>query len=612
MMTSAPRSTFCVAVAAVVALTALGMSAPVHAQEPGAWDNARIQGLLDDVEERVQERAVLAQQMVDKIFSFSELGFQEIETSRYIVSVLREHGFEVEEGIAGIPTSWWATWGSGGPVISLGSDIDGIPKASQTPGVAYLQPLVEGGPGHGEGHNSGQGLNVVAAIALKEVMERENIPGTIVLWPGVAEEQVATKAWLVRDGYFDGVDAAIFTHVGNNMGVTWGDNRGTGLVSAEFTFRGEAAHGASAWRGRSGLDAVELMNVAWNVWREHMRPLQRSHHVITDGGDQPNVVPNTASVWYFVREMDFEHIQENFAHLVRIAEGAALQTQTEMEYRILGTAAPRHFNRPIAEAMWKHIETVGLPEWSENDQALAIATQLEVGGDPRGLPTELDSLQGPPDEPQSGGSDDIGDISWQVPTVTLRFPSNIRGLPGHHWSNAISMATPIAHKGVVAGARVLARSVLEMYLNPRILEDAWGYFDDVQTAEQQGVGRANCPQVYILRAERVLCSPRDRYGPHLSNDGVIFIENVRPATHMPPNCTFSRFATLCVRWVTTIVHRSPIFPRRSPLVLHSLAGRRLVRNRKTPSRIEEGLVPLESGPGGDAPIVGRAPRQPAF
>ncbi|HSH45571.1 MAG TPA: peptidase dimerization domain-containing protein, partial [Longimicrobiales bacterium] len=320
-----------------------------------------------------------------------------------------------------------------------------------------------------------------------EVMEREDIPGTIILWPGVAEEQVATKAWLVRDGFFDDMDAAIFTHVSSNMGVSWGGMRGTGLVSVEFTFTGEAAHGAGPWRGRSALDAVELMNVAWNVWREHMRPLQRSHHVITDGGDQPNVVPNTASVWYFIREMDFEHIQENFDHVIDVARGAALQTQTEMSYRILGTAAPRHFNRPIAEAMWQHIEDVGLPEWSEDDQALAMATQLELGSEPRGLSTELGDLLGPPDQPQSGGSDDIGDISWQVPTVTLRYPANIRGLPGHHWANAISMATPIAHKGVVAGARVLARSVLEMYLDPTILEEAWAYFEEEQTAEQQYV-----------------------------------------------------------------------------------------------------------------------------
>jgi aminobenzoyl-glutamate utilization protein B len=467
-------------------LAVLGTVEPAAPQAVPEAERARVDRLMEQVEAGVIARSDLAQQMVDKIFSFAELGFQEVETSRYVVGILRDHGFQVEEGIAGIPTAWWATWGSGSPVISLGSDIDGIPKASQRPGVAYHDPLVPGAPGHGEGHNSGQGVNVVAAIALKEVMAREAIPGTLALWPGVAEEQVATKAWLVRDGFFRDVDAALFTHVSSNLGVSWGGNRGTGLVSIEFTFHGEAAHSAGApWRGRSALDGVELMNIGWQYWREHMRPLQRSHHIITDGGDQPNVVPSVASVWYYVREMDYPHLRANLDAAIRIAEAAAVMTDTRVEHRILGTAWPRHFNRPIAEATWQHIQADGLPEWSDADEALAIAVQMEVGGEPRGLATELGDLQGPPDQPQSGGSDDIGDISWNVPTITLRFPSNIPGLPGHHWSNAITMATPIAHKGAVAGARVLARTALELFLRPELVRDAWDYFENVQKTEQE-------------------------------------------------------------------------------------------------------------------------------
>jgi aminobenzoyl-glutamate utilization protein B len=476
-------------IAPALALIALGATgtgpAAAAAQVPAAPDTARLQPLFEAVEAGVQARAKLVQEMVDRIFSFAELGFQEVETSRYIVGVLRDHGFQVEEGIAGIPTAWWASWGSGRPVISLGSDIDGIPKASQRPGVAYHDPLVPGAPGHGEGHNSGQAVNVGAAIALKEVMEREGIAGTLVLWPGVAEEQVATKAWLVRDGYFDDVDVALFTHVGSNLGVAWGGGRGTGLVSIEFTFEGEAAHSAGApWRGRSALDGVELMNVGWQYWREHMRPLQRSHHIVIDGGDQPNVVPSVASVWYYIREMDYPHLRENLDAAIRIAEAAAQMSDTRVRHRILGTAWPRHFNRPIAEATWRHIEAVGLPEWSDDDQALAMAVQIEVGSEPRGLAIELGELRGPPDQPQSGGSDDIGDVSWNVPTITLGFPSNIPGLPGHHWSNAITMATPIAHKGAVAGARVLARTALELFLRPDLLANARDYFENEQKAEQ--------------------------------------------------------------------------------------------------------------------------------
>lgn len=444
---------------------------------------------LDDLIERVEagvaERAKLAQVMVDKIFSFSELGQQETETSSYITGILEENGFAVERGVSGIPTAWMARWGSGEPVISFGSDIDGIPKANQKPGVAYHDPLVAGAPGHGEGHNSGQAVNVVAALALKEVMETEGIEGTLVLWPGVAEEQLGSKAWYVRDGLMDDIDITLFTHVSSNLSVSWGQASGTGLVSVEFTFAGEAAHGAGApWRGRSALDAVELMNVAWNFRREHLHPNQRSHYVITDGGDQPNVVPQRASVWYFLREMDYDGIKQNYDRAIRIAEGAAMMTDTEMSYRIRGAAWPRHFNRTVAETMYQHIEAVGLPEWTAVDHDFAKAVQESVGSESTGMPSELAEL-GSPGPRRSGGSDDIGDISWTMPTVTLRFPSNVPGLPGHHWSSAMAMATPIAHKGAVAGARVMARTALQLFLEPELVEQSWEYFNDVQTAETE-------------------------------------------------------------------------------------------------------------------------------
>ncbi len=290
----------------------------------------------------------------------------------------------------------------------------------------------------------------------------------------------------MRDGHFEDVDLVMFTHVSNNLSVTWGASNGTGLVSVEFTFTGESAHGAgSPWRGRSALDAVELMNVGWNFRREHLRPDQRSHYVITDGGDQPNVVPQLASVWYFFREMDYPGIKQNFDIGIQMAEGAALMTNTEMSYRILGSAWPRHFNKVIAETMHEHIETVGLPEWTEADQTLARAVQEAVESDPDGLATELSELRGPSERRRSGGSDDIGDISWTVPTVTMRFPSNVPGLPGHNWSNGIAMATPIAHKGATAGAKALAMTALEFFMNTDLVADAWTYFQEEQTKDME-------------------------------------------------------------------------------------------------------------------------------
>ncbi len=474
---------------AYIAIALLSTTASAIAQDEAiavAGPAPELTGLKADVAQRVSDKQKLTQEIVDSLFSFSELGFQEFETQRYITEILEDNGFTIETGVSSIPSAWWATWGSGKPVIALGSDVDGIPKSSQLPGVTYRQPMVEGAPGHGEGHNSGQAVNITAALAVKEIMERDGLPGTIVLWPGIAEELVATKAWFARDGRYNGVDAVLFTHVDDEMNVSWGQATGTGLVSVEYTFDGVAAHGAGdPWKGRSALDAVELMNVAWNFRREHLHPLQRSHYVIVDGGDQPNVVPSKATVWYFIREMTADNIRENFATLQRIAEGAAMMTDTTVSRRIVGAAYPRHFNKPIALAMYDNMRAVGMPEWSEDDQKFARSFQEFMEADEiTGLKTELEPINEPLEKPESGGSDDIGDVSWNVPTVTMRFPSNIEGRTGHHWSSAIAMATPVAHKGATAGAKVLAATMLDLLTDDSLVDDAWKYFREEQTANE--------------------------------------------------------------------------------------------------------------------------------
>ncbi len=379
-----------------------------------------------------------------------------------------------------------ATWGSGKPVIALGSDIDCIPRASQRPGIAHHEPLVDGAPGHGEGHNSGQPLNITAALVVKRLMEQNKLPGTIKLWPGVGEEQLGSKAYLVRAGCFKDVDVVLFTHVGDNLGVSWGTADATGMISVEYTFTGESAHaGTAPWRGRSALDAVELMDIGWNFRREHLRTQQRSHYVITAGGDQPNVVPRLASVWYYFRELDYAHIKELREIGDTIAKGAAMMTNTTVSTRVLGSAWPLHFNRPVAEAVYENIKQVGLPEWSAADQALAKAVQRDLKVPERGLDTKLKPLKGPVAEDQrtEGGSDDIGDVAWNVPTITLEYPSNIPNLPGHHWADSIAMATPIAHKGVTAGAKVLAMTMIDLLTQPAIVTQAWRYFREAQTKE---------------------------------------------------------------------------------------------------------------------------------
>jgi aminobenzoyl-glutamate utilization protein B len=323
--------------------------------------NSRLDGWKRDAAADVDGLKQFTQQMVDQVFSFGELGFQEVETSKYLTAILEENGFQIQRNYAGMPTAWVATWGSGKPVIALGSDIDCIPQASQKPGVAYHDPIIEGAPGHGEGHNSGVPLNITAALAVKRIMEREHLQGTIKLWPGVAEELLGAKAYFVRAGLFKDVDISLFAHVGSNLGTGWGAGANTGLQSVEYTFKGESAHAAmSPWRGRSALDAVELMDIAWNFRREHLRLSQRSHYVITDGGDQPNVVPSTATVWYFLREIDYPHIKTMREIADRLAQGAATMTDTEVTSRLLGSAWPASMNRPVAEAMYANITSVGL------------------------------------------------------------------------------------------------------------------------------------------------------------------------------------------------------------------------------------------------------------
>jgi aminobenzoyl-glutamate utilization protein B len=451
-----------------------------------AQSNPRLDQYKQNVGMEVDAMGENIQKMNDQVFSFGELGFQEFETSKYLTDILAQNGFTIVHGIAGIPTAWTAKWGSGKPVIALGSDIDDIPQASQKPGVAYHDPMIAGAPGHGEGHNSGMPLQIAAALAVKKVMEQQHLQGTLMLWPGVAEELVGTKAYYVRAGVFKDVDISIFTHVGDNLAVSWGDGNQNGLISVQYAFKGESAHAAAApWRGRSALDAVELMDVGWNFRREHLRIQQRSHYVITNGGDQPNVVPPNASVWYYFRETSYEEIKKLWEIGDRMAKAATMMTDTEVTSTVLGSAWPGHFNKTIAETMQANIEKVGLPTWSEADQKLAHSLQHELKVPEIGLPTKLPALRGreliPDDEKRGGGSDDIGDISWNVPTVTLRYPSNMAAGPGHNWANAISMATPIAHKGIQVGAKVVALTVIDFLMRPELTTQAWDYFKNVQT-----------------------------------------------------------------------------------------------------------------------------------
>ncbi|MFB3829742.1 MAG: amidohydrolase [Bryobacteraceae bacterium] len=452
----------------LILLACAGLAA---AQQPG------LEQLKREAMDLVNARRTLIQQMVDSIFSFAELGFQEFDTSAYVTGILEKEGFRVTRGAAGMPTAFVATWGSGKPVIGLMTDIDGLPETSQKPGVPWREPLIAGGPGHGEGHNSGQAVNVTAAIVVKQLMQKYRIPGTLRVYPGVAEELLASRTYMVNAGLFQDLDVMLSSHISSDFGTGYGAG-GSGLVSTQYSFHGRSAHAAgSPWSGRSALDAVELMNVAWNFRREHLRPEHRSHYVIVHGGDQPNVVPPEATVWYFFREWDYARIKELHELGTKLAGAAAVMTDTTMTERMLASTWPGHFNKPVAEALSANIQRVGMPEWSEADQALARAAQNEMKSKADGLKTKVQELK-EPRQATGGGSDDIAEVSWNLPTVVLRYPANIPGMTGHHWSSGIAMATPIAHKGCAAGAKAHALTVLDLLLKPELLRDARAYFAD--------------------------------------------------------------------------------------------------------------------------------------
>jgi len=409
----------------------------------------------------------LSQEMVDMLFSYSELGFQEFWTLDYVTGILEREGFTVERGCAGMPTCYVGMWGSGKPVVGYMGGIDGLPETSQKPGVPWQEPLIPMGPGHGEGHNSTAAVDVVAAIATKRVMERHGLEGTLKVIPGVAEELVSSRNYMVTAGLFQDMDIMLSTHISNNLTTGYGIS-GSGLVSTLFTFRGQSAHSAgSPWSGRSALDAAELMDIGWNFRREHLRLQQRSHSIILHGGNQPNVVPSEATVWYYFRELDYPRIKALHELGQTMAEAAAMMTGTTVEERPLGAAWPSNMSKPLAEVMHANIQAVGLPEWSEDDQAFAKAVQKMMGRDTTGLRTELQDSLRESSQGMGGGSDDIAEVSWNVPTIRLRYPGNIPGTTFHHWSAGIAMATPIAHKGANYGSRVIGLTAIEIVSRPR-------------------------------------------------------------------------------------------------------------------------------------------------
>jgi len=407
----------------------------------------------------------------DSIWNYAELGMQEFRSSAILIRTLEQEGFRVEKGVAGMPTCFVATWGAGKPVIGILGEFDALPMISQKALTPYKSPVVAGAPGHGCGHNMMGTAGIAAAIAVKRSMVENNIAGTIKFFGSPAEETVISRPYMVRDGLFADVDAVIDNHASSGFGTGYGVD-GDAIISAIFTFRGKTAHSAGApWAGRSALDGVELMNVATNFLREHLFYTYRMHYVITEGGEAPNVVPDKASVWYYIRNTD-ERIEDMYKRVVDCARGAAMASGTTLDsVNVLTGVHQKHSNKGLAETLQRNIELTGIPEWTEKEQDFAKSLQKELGQKEDGYPKKVGQLRQPSAVQVGGGSTDVGDVSLIAPTATVNFPGGVPGMTGHHWSSVASNYGSAAWKGLNAGAKVMAGTALDLMTKPKLLED---------------------------------------------------------------------------------------------------------------------------------------------
>jgi aminobenzoyl-glutamate utilization protein B len=406
----------------------------------------------------------------DAIWNYAELGMQEFKSSALLIETLEKEGFKIEKGVAGMPTCFVASWGSGKPVIGILGEFDALPMLSQKALSPLQIPVITGAPGHGCGHNMMGTAGIAAAIAVKKSMEQNNLQGTIKFFGSPAEETVISRPYMVREGVFKDVDAVIDNHASSDLSTSYGIN-GNAVMSVVFSFKGKTSHAAaSPWSGRSALDGVELMDIAANYLREHLFYTNRLHYVVTEGGEAPNVVPDRASVWYYIRNTD-DRLEEMYKRVLDCAKGAALASGTILDTVTFLTAVhQRHSNKGMAEAIQSNIELIGMPEWTEKEQIFAKSLQKELGDKETGYSLKAKPLNKPSDVQVGGGSSDVGDVTLIAPTATLNFPGGVPGEIGHHWSTVTSGYGSASWKGLNTGAKVMAATALDLFTKPILLD----------------------------------------------------------------------------------------------------------------------------------------------
>ena len=406
-----------------------------------------------------------------QIWEWAEVGYQEEKSSELLKSELDAAGFSIESGVADMPTAFVASYGSGGPIIGILAEYDALPGISQD-AVPVRSPIIIGGAGHACGHHLFGAGSVAAAIAVKEWLEETGHEGTIRLYGTPAEEGGAGKVYMVRAGLFDDVDVALHWHPGARNSARVG--RSLANKSAKFRFRGYSAHAAGApERGRSALDGVEAMNHMVNLMREHVPQETRIHYVITQGGFAPNVVPDFAEVYYYVRHPDAPTVLRLFERVARAAEGAAMGTGTGMEYEVIHGLYDLVPNVALGQVMDANLRKVGGVEYTEAEQAFAQKIQDSfVGGSawPLGSEAEIEEFGV---DPAGGGSTDVGDVSWVVPTTGLSTATWVPGTSAHSWQAVAAGGTDIGTKGMIVAAKTLALTTIELFQSPDVIAAAW-------------------------------------------------------------------------------------------------------------------------------------------
>ena len=421
-----------------------------------------------------------------QMWEWAELGLQENKTGKLLADILEKNGFNVERGIAGMPSAFVAVYGSGKPVIGMMGELDALPGLSQKP-VPYKDPVVEGGPGHGCGHCGYAASALGGALSVKDTMEKNNIPGTIKYFGCPAEETLVGKVFMVRDGYFDGLDACLGEHPGSMNTASL--RSGNAMNSVKFEFFGKASHSAgSPEKGISAMDGVELMNIGVNYMREHVVQETRMHYVVEEGGVQPNVVPPYARVWYYVRAPRRELVDKYYQRLLKMADGADLMALTTHKVEFLTGVHNGLPNRPLAEQVVANMKEIGAPTYTKEELDFAkelgetIAHEEKMEGLKKLaeiLPSALEledvdldtNIYDPFGEEikGGGGSSDVADVAWNCPTQQFSTTYFIVGAPGHSWQHVAVGGMSIGHKSSIFASKVMAATVLDLLTNKDLL-----------------------------------------------------------------------------------------------------------------------------------------------